>query len=270
MKADQSRAEASNSQSPKARSINAVLAYDDRQFVESAYQLILDRNPDSGGLNYYLARLRGGARKLQILNELSSSEEARARCVEVPDLRKALRRQGFINIPVLGGLFKWLSGLEGDSVGEVKMRAIQHQFYSVKEELAALERRQDEVLTQITSILNSIARFEQAPAHLGWTSSQEAAIATLKQRQLTFETEQLPTLLQTLTNINHRQMASDSDRDNLVKSVPIALRKMVRDIAELGRQQKSLLDMTERGLIDVRQQLISASSNPSRTRKGSN
>lgn len=61
--------------------------------------------------------------------------------------------------------------------------------------------------------------------------------------QSAFETEQLPTLLQTLAALNHRQLASDNDRANLIKSVPVALRRMGRDIidtrADLRRLEQS-------------------------------
>jgi predicted SAM-dependent methyltransferase len=67
--------------------------------------------------------------------------------------------------------------------------------------------------------------------------------AAVRARQSAFETEQLPTLLQTLAELNHRQLASDNDRTNLVRSVPVALRRMGRDIidtrAELRRLEQS-------------------------------
>jgi len=55
-----------------------------------------------------------------------------------------------------------------------------------------------------------------------------------------FEQEQLPTLLKTLSNLNYRQIASDSDIDNLVKSVPVALRKITRDLVDIRRQIESV------------------------------
>ncbi len=71
-----------------------------------------------------------------------------------------------------------------------------------------------------------------------------------------FETEQLPTLLQTVSALNHRQLASDNDRDNLVKSVPVALRRLGRALAdgraELQRVEQAFaqrLDGAEAGTI---------------------
>lgn len=61
----------------------------------------------------------------------------------------------------------------------------------------------------------------------------------LNQRQYLFETEQLPTLLQALSDLNHRQLANPQT-DNLVKSVPVALRKLTRDLAQLQAELERL------------------------------
>lgn len=63
-------------------------------------------------------------------------------------------------------------------------------------------------------------------------SPTSALLANLDHRGL-FESQQLPTLLQALADINQRQLASDNDRDNLVKSAPVALRTMARDLKTL-------------------------------------
>ena len=60
-------------------------------------------------------------------------------------------------------------------------------------------------------------------------------LANLDHRAL-FEEHQLPTLLQAVADINHRQLSSDNDRDNLVKSVPLALRKLTRELKALQDQ----------------------------------
>lgn len=63
--------------------------------------------------------------------------------------------------------------------------------------------------------------------------SLQAEHRELHRRQHAFETQQLPTLLRTLSELNHRQLASDADRDNLVRSVPVALRKITRELNQL-------------------------------------
>lgn len=44
---------------------------------------------------------------------------------------------------------------------------------------------------------------------------------------------QLSTLLQSFSDLNHRQLINDKDKENLINSVPIALRKLTRDIFDI-------------------------------------
>jgi predicted SAM-dependent methyltransferase len=55
-----------------------------------------------------------------------------------------------------------------------------------------------------------------------------------------FDAEQLPTLLQALSDMNQRQLSEANARENLVQSVPVALRKLTRDIVELREQNAGL------------------------------
>lgn len=55
-----------------------------------------------------------------------------------------------------------------------------------------------------------------------------------------FESEQLPTLLQALSDVNHRQIVEANGQNNLVRSVPVSLRKMMREIVQLREQNGRL------------------------------
>jgi len=76
-----------------------------------------------------------------------------------------------------------------------------------------------------------LARGQSAPI----SHSTSQLLANLDHRAL-FESQQLPTLLQALADVNHRQLSSDNDRDNLVQSVPVALRTIARDLHQLQAQ----------------------------------
>ena len=52
-------------------------------------------------------------------------------------------------------------------------------------------------------------------------------------RQQLFEAEHLPSLLRSLADLNHRQLALGSDHDNFVKSGPVALRLLTREFKVL-------------------------------------
>lgn len=74
----------------------AVLALDGEGFIQAAYQLLLKREVDQGGLNYYLGKMKAGASKLQVLLELSSSSEFQRSGSTVGDLQEILEAYRFL------------------------------------------------------------------------------------------------------------------------------------------------------------------------------
>jgi glycogen(starch) synthase len=185
--------------------LDGLLQCQDREFVESAYRLILRRDADSEGLKFYLSRVRNGVSKLRILNEISSSDEGRRIGAELKGLRRALKSQELSSVPVLGRLFKHFLGSEGDSSTEVRLRVMEHQPYILRDALSALIQRQ-----------NVVERLLGNPKELQFAA------------------------LQTLSDSNHRQLVSDKGLDNLRNSVPVALRMLARDLAEVRSHHERL------------------------------
>lgn len=66
-------------------------------------------------------------------------------------------------------------------------------------------------------------------------------------RQLAFETEQLPRLLEVVSKINHRQLENDALLTNLGRSVPVALRRTTRDLIDV----RSGVDQATVGVKDL-------------------
>lgn len=62
-----------------------------------------------------------------------------------------------------------------------------------------------------------------------------------------FESEQLPSLLQAVSEVNHRQLIEANGQNNLARSVPVALRKMMREIVQLREQNGRLQAELEAG-----------------------
>lgn len=56
---------------------SAARGAEDRRFVMAAYDSLLDRGPDTGGLDHYLARIEAGISRANILLDLARSAEAR-------------------------------------------------------------------------------------------------------------------------------------------------------------------------------------------------
>ena len=111
-----------------ATTLDELLACHDQHFVRSAYQTLLGREPDPEGLAYYLGRLRAGYSKMRILAQLRLSDEGKTRKTHLPGLDAALQRYRRGQYPLLGGLFRWLEGTEGNHPTERKLRGIENQI----------------------------------------------------------------------------------------------------------------------------------------------
>jgi hypothetical protein len=68
---------------------------------------------------------------------------------------------------------------------------------------------------------------------------------SLNHRQHIFETEQVPALLQTIEALNQHQLFDEDGQDNLLKSVPVILRKITRDLIDLRGQLQSATDSSD-------------------------
>lgn len=65
-----------------------------------------------------------------------------------------------------------------------------------------------------------------------------------QERQHQFATEQLPTLLSAMSDLNARVLTAVQDPENLAQSVPVSLRMLTREMAEL----RTRLDRLEANL----------------------
>lgn len=96
------------------------------------------------------------------------------------------------------------------------------------------------VVGRLVRIAVAVIRLPDERDYLNGGSLDHRVIAEMKDRQRTFETQQLPSLLSNLSDVNHRQIMSDAAKDNLVQSVPIALRRVTRDVIALRAQLDGL------------------------------
>lgn len=87
------------------------------------------------------------------------------------------------------------------------------------------------------------ARFEELASQNAQLASQNAQLA---QRLHIYETQQLPSVLQTLSDLNRRQISQDHDTGNLTKSVPVALRTLTRELRELPRLSERVAELAAR------------------------
>jgi len=83
--------------------LNELVHFNDEEFIQVAYQLILKRNPDIGGLEYYLGRLKSGKwSKENILFRLLQSKEGKSCGVTITSLIPSLCLRIIYAIPIIG------------------------------------------------------------------------------------------------------------------------------------------------------------------------
>src|ERR1700733_14487159 len=104
-----------------AYTLDELLACYDQHFVRRAYQTLLNREPDSEGLGYYLGRLRMGFSKLWILAQIRSSQESKASAPNLPWLDEAITRYRKGKYPLIGWIFRLGRDSEDDHPVESKL-----------------------------------------------------------------------------------------------------------------------------------------------------
>ena len=85
-------------------------------------------------------------------------------------------------------------------------------------------------IEQLPTILQSIS--EVNGRQLQSENDTRRVLETLTR----FEHDQLPTLLQTVADVNERTLRAASEEENLLRSLPVSLRRITRDLAELHAQ----------------------------------
>lgn len=111
-----------------AQNLKALLQLQDTQFIVSAFQLLLKRSPDAEGFSYYIKRIRAGVPKIQILGQIMDSREAQTLGVEIPGLRKAIRQQRIISLPLVGKVLQIFIGAKSVSLLDEMLKRHNSEF----------------------------------------------------------------------------------------------------------------------------------------------
>ena len=144
---------ADEAQRSGALSYEELLSLDGELFIECAFYRLLKRMPDPAGGKFYLDQLFNGVAKVQILEELSSSDEGIQTGVTLPDLQVALAQFRRASWPLMGFIFRQSSGAEGNSVQERRTRAIEQKMCLLASRNDALLKRIDHGFDSLTNLI---------------------------------------------------------------------------------------------------------------------
>ena len=128
-----------------------LLELHDEAFVHSAYQQILGRTPDPGGLSNYLAQVRAGVSRSQIVAELAESAEGKLNRRELPGLGALIAEYRKRPSSVLGLFFRRF-GREILEPTQRQLRSIDNSLYLMDQRLIQQARQLDDLSALIQQI----------------------------------------------------------------------------------------------------------------------
>jgi hypothetical protein len=129
-----------------------LLELHDEAFVYSAYQQVLGRTPDPGGLSNYLAQVRAGVGRAQIVAELAQSPEGKLKRSELAGLGALIAEHRKRPSSVLGWFFR--------RFGREILEPTQRQLRSMDNSLYLMDQRmikQAQQLDDLRALIQRIA-----------------------------------------------------------------------------------------------------------------
>ena len=117
----------------RSYSVNELLKYEDRSFIKVAYVAALGRPPDIEGEASYLAHLRNGMPKYQILVHVASSDEGKRYGAKLRGLASIVSLKSWCQVPVIGRLISLFNPALGLNTLECKISMIEGRFVGAKE-----------------------------------------------------------------------------------------------------------------------------------------
>ena len=128
-----------------------LLELHDEAFVHSAYEQILGRTPDPGGLSNYLAQVRAGVGRAQVVAELAQSPEGKLKRSELPGLG-ALIAEHRKRPSSIWGLFFRRFGREILEPTQRQLRSMDNRLYLMDQRLIKQAQQLDDLRALIQRI----------------------------------------------------------------------------------------------------------------------
>jgi len=135
--------------------------YNDIDFIKNAYKLILNREPDEAGMNYYLKHLRSGSRtKMQIITNIASSKEAKEKNIKIKNLFLYKIIFFIYKIPILSYIFKTLIHIATLPKTLKRLNHLENKYNTNIQELYQQIQTLNNQLNQQIQILNTKLKSE--------------------------------------------------------------------------------------------------------------
>ncbi len=133
-------------------SLEEVAQLHDEAFVTGAYQVILGRQPDPGGMSNYLAQVRSGEDKMRIIAELAVSSEGKERGLRSRELESIVSKYSRKRASIWTFLFGRSSYRQSEMI-QRQLRMIDNSVYLMEKSVLAHLASVSEQLAQVGSQL---------------------------------------------------------------------------------------------------------------------
>jgi hypothetical protein len=226
-------------------SLDELLSLHGLTFVKWIYRTLLRREPDPNGMRFYLARIRSGISRVQVIAEIALSAEGKTRRVELSGLHRALRLYKLKSVLVLGDVISFLIDITRESPQQKKMRALE-------EELLRHAEDNEEHIDHIQAGIVDLRRFVEAkqcddPAY--WSANlsplRDDAIVPVPVTD-----RELATTALIASGLDELASLSESSRD--IQCQLDKLRALEADIVERMEDNHGYLRRIEVSLQDIR------------------
>jgi O-antigen chain-terminating methyltransferase len=169
--------------------VERLLGFHDEEFIHAAYQHILHRASDPGGLRHYLSLLRDGSlTKLEILVELRLSGEGKRAGAQIPGLARASWTCRIVKIPVIGYLLQLGYSLlrlpvlarnlaKQEAYSAFRFSDVQEVNEELRGQVAGLH-----AVTSASASMNVVAELQHHLARLEFMKANRKEFADLEER----------------------------------------------------------------------------------------
>jgi hypothetical protein len=122
----------------EVKALQDFLALPGPRFVEALYRILLGREPDTIGREYYRRRLTLGVPKAQIVKEFIESPEGRTRAREIEPLLAGLTMRPSLLGRIRQRIYRWMRVPGGSPAAEARLNSIEARLDETADAIAAL------------------------------------------------------------------------------------------------------------------------------------
>jgi hypothetical protein len=192
---------------------------DDAEFIDAAYQAALNRTPDVIGKGYYLALLRSGASKAEVLGRLKySTEGGRTISAPIGGLARAYWVDKLGRLPVLGRGLRFFAALwtlaDSDRRSRVAANDLARLRAQVDQQRRLVEQTSDDVLRDVSARVSLLASELAARSTREETALLQSAIVELRELVGAFDASKASVV--EMERLHGELAASKVDRQELM------------------------------------------------------